>query len=100
MLLNWAVSEVKPSCVALTCLSTQFQVWEWVKLAVKPLPGCPSASFWSLTSLGLDMMGFCCARDLYLDSSLVSPDAAAILQEEQTKKPCRKFLQTGEDCEV
>ncbi|KFQ56879.1 PREDICTED: zinc finger matrin-type protein 5-like, partial [Nestor notabilis] len=23
-------------------------------------------------------------------------DAAAILQEEQTKKPCRKFLQTGQ----
>lgn len=71
--------------------------WEWVKRAVKPLPGCPSASFWSLTSLGLDVMGFCCAQDLYLGSSLVSSDAAAILQEEQTKKPCRKFLQTGEE---
>lgn len=39
-------------------------------------------------------MGYCCVGDLY---PILSPlDAAAILQEEQTKKPCRKFLQTGE----
>ncbi|KAM6317829.1 zinc finger matrin-type protein 5 isoform 6-T7 [Podargus strigoides] len=29
-------------------------------------------------------------------SGLRESDAAAILQEEQTKKPCRKFLQTGQ----
>ncbi|RMC06055.1 hypothetical protein DUI87_17600 [Hirundo rustica rustica] len=45
---------------------------------------------------GLRECGTTYSEDLYLGSPLVSPDAAAILQEEQTKKPCRKFLQTGQ----
>lgn len=31
------------------------------------------------------------------DTSFLITDAAAILYDEQTKKPCRKFLQTGKD---
>lgn len=47
-----------------------------------------------LACLGPDAVGCCRARHLLWPLSPL--DAAAILQEEQTKKPCRKFLQTGE----